>query len=152
MMFLKKLLYVLYLNALLNYQRLFQQLYNLGIILLWKIFAIYFCSNSPITKFRKLRLKDEKFLDLITNKTVEIALKNGIIEVKNKLIVDSTQTNARFQHIEDLLKRATEVRVEHKSADTNFFGEFSDSSYLKVLFNFCKIIIINWRKREFVIY
>ena len=35
---------------------------------------------STLTKFRKLRLKDVELLDLLINKTVEIALEKGIIK------------------------------------------------------------------------
>jgi len=34
---------------------------------------------SSLTKFRKLRLKDMNLLDLLINKTVEIAIEKGII-------------------------------------------------------------------------
>ncbi|MCM3342954.1 IS5/IS1182 family transposase, partial [Paenibacillus sp. MER TA 81-3] len=48
-----------------------------------------------LTKFRKLRLKDMKLLDLLIQKTVEIAIVQGIIRSKS-LIVDSTHTKARY--------------------------------------------------------
>lgn len=47
------------------------------------------------------------------SKTVEIELAKGVISVKNKLIQDSTHTNAMFQHIsprEELIKREKELR------------------------------------------
>ncbi len=50
---------------------------------------------SSLTKFRKLRLKDSNLLDLLINKTVEIALAQGIIKSKS-IIVDSTHTHARY--------------------------------------------------------
>lgn len=50
---------------------------------------------SSLTKFRKLRLKDSNLLDLLINKTVEIALAQGIIKSKS-IIVDSTHTQARY--------------------------------------------------------
>ncbi len=50
---------------------------------------------SSLTKFRKLRLKDSNFLDLLINKTVEIALEKNIIKTKS-IIVDSTHTQARY--------------------------------------------------------
>ncbi|CDX00839.1 Transposase IS4 protein [Desulfitobacterium hafniense] len=50
---------------------------------------------SSLTKFRKLRLKDTNLLDLLINKTVEIALNQGIIKSKS-IIVDSTHTQARY--------------------------------------------------------
>jgi transposase len=50
---------------------------------------------SSLTKFRKLRLKDSNLLDLLIDKTVEIALAKGIIKSKS-IIVDSTHTQARY--------------------------------------------------------
>ncbi|WP_407314430.1 IS1182 family transposase [Desulfosporosinus sp. SB140] len=50
---------------------------------------------SSLTKFRRLRLKDSNLLDLLINKTVEIALEQGIIKSES-IIVDSTHTKARY--------------------------------------------------------
>ncbi|MFB5269497.1 transposase, partial [Paenibacillus enshidis] len=50
---------------------------------------------SLLTKFRKLRLKDMKLLDLLIGKTVEIAIEKGIIRSKS-VIVDATHTKARY--------------------------------------------------------
>lgn len=60
-----------------------------------------------------MRLKDMNLIDLMISKTVEIALEKGLIQAKNKLIQDSTHSNAMFQHIsprEELIKRAKELR------------------------------------------
>ncbi|MEG0826707.1 MAG: IS1182 family transposase [Bacilli bacterium] len=70
---------------------------------------------SLLTVFRRERLKDEEInlMDKLINKTVEIALEKGLIEVKNKIIVDSTHTNAIYHHIsprEELIKQAKELR------------------------------------------
>lgn len=70
---------------------------------------------SLLTVFRRERLKDEEenLMDKLINKTVEIALEKELIEVKNKIIVDSTHTNAMFHHIsprEELIKQAKELR------------------------------------------
>ncbi len=70
---------------------------------------------SLLTVFRRERLKDENenLMDKLINKTVEIALEKGLIEVKNKIIVDSTHTNAMFNHIsprEELIRQAKELR------------------------------------------
>ncbi len=69
---------------------------------------------SLLTIFRRERLKDEEenLMDKLINKTVEIALDNGLIEAKNKIIVDSTHTNAIFHHIsprEELIRQAKEL-------------------------------------------
>src|SRR5665647_582214 len=50
---------------------------------------------SSLTKFRKLRLKDVNLLDLLIQKTVEIALEKEIIKSR-AIIVDATHTKARF--------------------------------------------------------
>ena len=70
---------------------------------------------SLLTVFRRERLKDneDNLMDKLINKTVEIALEKGLIEVKNKIIVDSTHTNAMFHHIsprEELIRQAKELR------------------------------------------
>jgi len=50
---------------------------------------------SLLTKFRKLRLKDRKLLDLLIDKTVEIAIAKGVIR-STCIIVDATHTKARY--------------------------------------------------------
>lgn len=76
---------------------------------------------SLLTVFRRERLSNSEnedetstnLMDKLIAKTVEIALEEGIIEVKNKIIQDSTHTNARFQHIsprEELIRQAKELR------------------------------------------
>lgn len=50
---------------------------------------------SSLTKFRKLRMKDESIMDTLIAKSVSIALENGI-KLSNTLIVDSTHTEARY--------------------------------------------------------
>lgn len=49
---------------------------------------------SLLTKSRKLRLKDMKLLDLLIDKTVEIAIAKGVIR-STSIIVDATHTKAR---------------------------------------------------------
>ena len=70
---------------------------------------------SLLTVFRRERLKNEEenLMDKLINKTIEIALEKGLIEVKNKIIVDSTHTNAMYHHIsprEELIRQAKELR------------------------------------------
>jgi transposase len=48
---------------------------------------------SSLTKFRILRLKDVDLLDLLINKTVEIAIEKEIIK-SNSIIVDATHTKS----------------------------------------------------------
>jgi len=76
---------------------------------------------SLLTVFRRERLSNPEneeetstnLMDKLIAMTVEIAIKEGVIEVKNKLIQDSTHTNARFQHIsprEELIRQAKLLR------------------------------------------
>lgn len=51
---------------------------------------------SSLTKFRKLRLKDENLLDLLIQKSVEIALEKGVLKSRS-LLVDSTHTHSRYR-------------------------------------------------------
>ena len=83
---------------------------------------------SLLTVFRRERLKDEEenLMDKLINKTVEIALEKGLIEVKNKIIVDSTHTNAMFHHIsprEELIRQAKELRKSVYKIDENMHNK-----------------------------
>lgn len=50
---------------------------------------------SLLTKFRKQRLKDTDFLNLLINKSVELAIEAGVMNSKT-IIIDSTHTESRF--------------------------------------------------------
>lgn len=84
---------------------------------------------SLLTVFRRERLtkyeKDENgkkklvdnksanLMDKLIEKTVEIAVENGLIKTSTKLIVDSTHTNAMYSHIsprEELIRQAKQLR------------------------------------------
>lgn len=70
---------------------------------------------SLLTVFRRERLvdEDENLMDKLIEKTVQLALEKGLIEVQNKIIVDSTHTNAMFSHIsprEELIRQAKNLR------------------------------------------
>ena len=67
---------------------------------------------SSLTKFRRLRLQDVNLLDLLIQRTVEIALEKGILTSK-MLIVDATHTKERFNQKspkEFLQEKAKNVR------------------------------------------
>ena len=71
--------------------------------------------SSLLTVFRRERLidNDVNLMDKLIEKTVELALEKGLIEIKNKIIVDSTHTNAMFSHIsprEELIRQAKNLR------------------------------------------
>lgn len=68
--------------------------------------------SSSLTKFRKLRLKDMNLLDMLVNKTVEIAIEKEIIKSKS-IIVDATHTKARYNQMkpkEILMERSKNLR------------------------------------------
>jgi len=79
---------------------------------------------SLLTVFRRERLtdNDENLMDKLINKTVELAIEKGLIEVKNKIIVDSTHTNAMYSHISprgELIRQAKELRKSVYKIDEN---------------------------------
>ncbi|MGM8364442.1 IS1182 family transposase [Virgibacillus sp. W0181] len=51
--------------------------------------------SSSLTKFRRLRLKDKNLMDLLVDKTVELALQHEVL-ASNTIIVDATHTTSRF--------------------------------------------------------
>ena len=76
---------------------------------------------SSLTKFRRLRLKDVNILDMLINKTVEIALEKGIIKSKS-IIVDATHTSARYNQKsprEILQERSRRLRKSIYEIDEN---------------------------------
>lgn len=81
---------------------------------------------SSLTKFRKLRLKDMNILDMLINKTVEIAIDKGIIKSKS-IIVDSTHTKARYNQKspkEILTDRSRKLRKSVYEIDENMKKKF----------------------------
>lgn len=81
---------------------------------------------SSLTKFRKLRLKDSNFLDLLINKSVEIALERGVIKSKS-IIVDSTHTTARYNQKtprENLVEESKKLRKAVYAIDENMKKQF----------------------------
>lgn len=85
---------------------------------------------SLLTVFRRERLSNKEneeetstnLMDKLIAKTVEIALNEGLIEIKNKLIQDSTHTNAMYQHIsprEELIRQAKELKKSAYKIDEN---------------------------------
>lgn len=90
---------------------------------------------SSLTKFRKLRLKDINLLDMLINKTVEIAIDKGIIKSKS-IIVDSTHTKARYNQKspkEILMDRSKKLRKAVYKIDENMKKKFPSKSATDVL-------------------
>lgn len=85
---------------------------------------------SSLTKFRRLRLKDINILDMLINKTVEIALEKGIIKSKS-IIVDATHTSARYNQKsprEVLQERSKKLRKAVYEIDENIKDTFPDKN------------------------
>lgn len=102
--------------------------------LLFKYFLEYepeetsLIDSSLLTVFRRERLidNDENLMDKLIEKTVEIAIEKGLIEVKNKIIVDSTHTNAMYNHIsprEELIRQAKELRKSIYKIDESMYDK-----------------------------
>lgn len=67
---------------------------------------------SSLTKFRKLRLKDNDLLNLLIGKTVSIAIEKGIIRSKS-IIVDATHSLSKanpFSAVQNLKQRSKLLR------------------------------------------
>lgn len=78
---------------------------------------------SLLTKFRKQRLKDENILDLLINKSVELAINQGVLK-SNTIIVDSTHTEARYHKTtqrEMLKKASTSLKAALKDSDKDIY-------------------------------
>ena len=101
---------------------------------------------SSLTKFRKLRLKDVNLLDMLINKTVEIAVEKGIIKSKS-IIVDATHTNARYNQKtpkEILMDRSKKLRKSVYEIDEKMKEKFPAKTTTNVLVNeieYCQKLI-----------
>jgi transposase len=101
---------------------------------------------SSLTKFRKLRLKDVNLLDLLINKTVEIAIEKGIIKSKS-IIVDATHTKARYNQKspkEILMDRLKKLRKAVYKIDESMKNKFPTKTTTDVLedeIEYCKKLI-----------
>ncbi|SDO15923.1 Transposase [Paenibacillus sp. yr247] len=91
--------------------------------------------SSSLTKFRKLRLKDLNLLDMLINKTVEIAIEKGIIQSK-AIIVDATHTKARYNQKsprEILQDRSRKLRKAIYKVDESLKAKFPTKNTSDVL-------------------
>ncbi len=97
---------------------------------------------STLTKFRRLRLKDENLLDKLIMKTVEIAIENNI-NLGNALVVDATHTQAKYHQksVEDvLLERAKHLRKDVYKIDESVKEKFPSkiqNPTLEQVINYC---------------
>lgn len=91
--------------------------------------------SSSLTKFRKLRLKSQNLLDMLINKTVEIAIDNGVIKSK-AIIVDATHTKARYNQKsprEILQDRSLKLRKAIYKVDESLKAKFPPKNTSDVL-------------------
>lgn len=102
--------------------------------------------SSSLTKFRKLRLKDFNLLDMLINKTVEIAIEKEIIKSK-AIIVDAIHTKARYNQKspkEILMDRSKKLRKAVYTLDETVKNKFPVKSATNVLedeINYCQKLI-----------
>lgn len=101
---------------------------------------------SSLTKFRKLRLKDVNLLDMLINKTVEIAIEKEIIKGKS-IIVDATHTKARYNQKsprEILMDRSKKLRKAIYKIDEKMKNKFptkNTTDNLEDEINYCQKLI-----------
>ncbi|OUB30665.1 IS1182 family transposase [Bacillus thuringiensis serovar yunnanensis] len=101
---------------------------------------------SSLTKFRKLRLEDISLLDMLINKTVEIAIENKIIK-STSIIVDSTHTKSRYNQKspkEILVDRSKKLRKAVYKIDENMKNKFppkNTTNILKEEIDYCQQLI-----------
>lgn len=101
---------------------------------------------SSLTKFRKLRLIDVKLLDILINKTVEIAIEKKIIQSKS-IIVDATHTKARYNQMspkEILMDRSKKLRKAIYQIDESMKNKFPDKNTTDILedeIDYCQKLI-----------
>lgn len=101
---------------------------------------------TALTKFRTLRLKDINLLDLLINKTVEIALSHDLISSRS-LIVDATHTVSKYcarKPQEVLHERAKQLRKSVHQIDEDMKETFplrNDSDDLEAELAYCQELI-----------
>jgi len=101
---------------------------------------------SSLTKFRKLRLKDSDLLDLLINKTVEIALDKGVIKSKS-IIVDSTHTLARYnqksprEHLVEYSKKLRKTVYAYDETMKEQFPPKVNNGLLEDELDYCQKLI-----------
>lgn len=108
---------------------------------------------SSLTKFRKLRLKNTNLLDLLINKTVEIALEKKIIKSKS-IIVDSTHTRSLYNQKSPIIilqetsknLRKSVYKVDEKMKEK--FPAKTTSGVLEDEIKYCQDLIESIKKEE----
>lgn len=101
---------------------------------------------SSLTKFRKLRLKDVSLLDMLIQKTVEIALEKELIKSKT-VIVDATHTKARYNQKspkEILMEKSKNLRKAVYQVNEKMKEKFPPKTTTNELadeLNYCRQVI-----------
>lgn len=101
---------------------------------------------TALTKFRTLRLKNINLLDLLINKTVEIALSHNLIDSRS-LIVDSTHTLSKYtarKPQEVLRERAKNLRKAVYQINESMKGVFptrNDEDELNAELSYCQELV-----------
>lgn len=110
---------------------------------------------SSLTKFRKLRLKDIGLLDMLIQKTVEIALEKDLIKSKS-IIVDATHTKARFNQKsprEFLMEKSKLLRKAVYQIDEGMKEKFPPKTTMDDLgdeLDYCQKVIEAVEKEEII--
>ncbi len=110
---------------------------------------------SSLTKFRKLRLKDIGLLDMLIQKTVEIALEKDLITSKS-IIVDATHTKARFNQKspkEFLMEKSKLLRKAVYQIDEGMKEKFPPKTMTDDLgdeLEYCQKVIETVEKEEII--
>lgn len=108
---------------------------------------------STLTKFRKLRLKDENLLDMLICKTVQIAVSKGFIR-SDRVIVDSTHSRSRYNALNPMkfLRRfSSKLRESIEDVDiacAATLPEENGSDDLSEEMTYCKRLIESVSKSE----
>lgn len=110
---------------------------------------------SSLTKFRKLRLKDSNLLDMLINKSVEIAIEKGIIKSKS-IIVDSTHTKSRYNQRtprEILIDISRKLRKSVYEIDEKMKDKFPSKATTTVLedeIDYCQKLVAIIEKEDII--
>lgn len=111
---------------------------------------------SSLTKFRKLRLQDVGLLDLLIQKTVEIALEKELIKSKT-IIVDATHTKSRYNQKspkEFLMEKSKNVRKVVYQIDESMKEKFpakTTSNEVKDELAYCEKVISTIEKEAHLV-
>ena len=112
---------------------------------------------SLLTKFRRQRLKDVELLDMLIEKTVEIAIDKGIIKKKNSIIVDSTHTRSKYNILsprQALINESKKLRKSVYEIDKNMKEKMPEkkeaSGILEDEIEYCEELIEVVEKEEVI--